>query len=678
MGKINARGSYGLQLLNMLTDLFANESITIPQGFVAQANAVEKELQNDTSGLVNSLLDFAISAGLVDFSIETSNENLSKRLNQWLRTLNLQLIGRAPIGVENLAKEYYRERWKKSSLLLLRTLWEDVDGFSLPTKLWFVNGRDVKIEDDPKSREIGKENYSLRISKDKVIKIPVNKNEKIFIQKPYEDWGVTEPTPFLIRRGILYNMKFMSLMNSKGASIVSRALEYLLLMKKGDPELVKASADRPELIYSDEDLTNIKNKFETMIADMKVDKGTPTHVTNFDTEFQHLIPNYESALKSTLTSPIERRILAGLGFIEVLEGITSTRKDAIINPRVFISEIRAGVRDYASMLRDILLTVIDENKAKHKKLMNLDYIQVRHSPVKQFLSADAKVFLRSIYDRGKLSSRTLVEFGLDIDFDSEVERKKAEDKKGYNNPDSPLYPPVIQNSGGSDEENDNIEDIDPDQEVLDDRKPNTPEAKNFKNASKHLKKKKKKRKLYSGQTSVETREITLQETNGHTHIARIRIFTNEQDEIVKVVGATVRDTENKIDHNHAINKLEQSELSNDHTHKFSVEEGETQKYMSMEELPDEVKNAFDEDSQKLYLAITNKLIERLGETQATEIAKYVLDKISYKRNDKYILKKQYANLINEKDPLDALLSIKKLEVLMKQDNLLDKINQGSS
>lgn len=470
--------SKGLQWLTQMLDLFGSKQITVPQDFKDQCLALENVLQSDGSGLVNSLTDFAINSADVKFCIESSNSNLAETLNAWLYDINANLRGKIPTGINALAKEYYKERWRKSSLVVLRTLWEEVDGWKLPTKLWFVDGKNVVIEDDPKTKELGKEKYFLRVSKDKLMPLIDSEDEKIFIQKPFEDWGAEYPTPFLIKRGIFYNAKFMQLLLERGSNIVAKAIEYLMIMKKGDAELAKLN--RAEFIYDKKELTEVKESLQSILNEMRASSGSPIYTTNFDTNIEHLIPDYKKAIDGQLYVPVEKRILSGFGMIDVFEGVNDTRKAGTLNPRGFIAEVNAGVNDFSLLLHDILMVVIAENKGTHKKLTNSDMIQVRSSALSSLYTNDQKDYLRSLYDRGLLSKQTIVELTGDVDsFDEEVSRRKGEQSEGLDEKDYPsiMYPPIVQNQpqaeGGSPGKTAKEEKTSPDKKG--------PEKKNYKN-----------------------------------------------------------------------------------------------------------------------------------------------------------------------------------------------------
>lgn len=478
--------------LRWLTDLlafFQTESITVPKKYRERVLCVKQHFEDDTSGLVNTMLDCAISSALVNYKVETKNKNLSEILNKWLLNINSDLRGKVPTGLEALAKEYFRERWKGSSNLVLRTFWSENDDLTLPTSLFFVDGEDIKVKSktDDGVVILGDEQYYIKVgdplnSKSTItkddIKLPKLENELIFVQKPFESWGTLEPVPFLIRRGIYRNSEFLKLMSSKGEFIISKALEYLLIMKKGTERLALDG----QITYDENDLKQANEDLKNLVLRKKNEAGFPSYTTNFDTDIQEYIPEYSKVINDTIYSPIEKRILAGLGLIEVVEGVASTRREGILNPKPFITEINQGVKDFKAMLNDIVQTIIEKNSSQHKKWMSTNFT-ITSTPVKTFMDDKIKTGLRSLYDRGLLSKRTLVEVVGDVDFDLEVERRIKETEEKL---DDKLYPPVTQNmeDKGEDFPGDKKTDINPSpkKKTLPDR--TGPEAKNFKQASK--------------------------------------------------------------------------------------------------------------------------------------------------------------------------------------------------
>lgn len=449
------RVSPALTWFSDMLSLIDSKPIVVPTHYVDRVIAVKTALNNDVSGLVNSILDFGINAALVKYNIETSNKTVNGILNNWLDNINESLRGKIPTGLNALAKEYMRERWKGSSLLLLRTVWEDVDGYTLPTRLWFVDGQDIIVHDDNKDnvRRLGEEDYGIYLGgkdkkgKPKILQLPAKKDEEIFVQKPFTRWGDLYPVPFLIQRGIYKNMRVLELLAQKGEHVIANALEYIFLLKKGTEGM--ALSNNPDFIYSEEDLKGVKNNLKALLDERKTGaQGTPIYASNFDTEAEHLIPEYEKILKAELYAPIERRILGGLGLIEIVEGISTTRKESVLNPKPFQSELNNGIKDFKILLTDLIKTIIEKNKPKHRKLFSDNVtVNIYNTPMKEFLDRDVRQVLRSMYDRGVLSKETFTEVVGGMEFEVEVQRRKNEKEDGL---EDTMFPPVIQNQESTD------------------------------------------------------------------------------------------------------------------------------------------------------------------------------------------------------------------------------------
>ncbi len=433
-----------LQYVNDLMAFFDSDTIKIPPKYRDRILAVKKLLVDDVSGLINTVIDFQITSALVNYQIETDNPNLTKVLNDWLSGINKDLIGKAPTGMEALAKEYFRERWKGSSNLLLRTFWtEESKNLELPTTLFFVDGEDIVMKHKPNETVIlGEEKYGLlvNVKQRKIIDLPSKENELIFIQKPFESWGTLAPIPYVIRRGLFRNGRLMHMLEGKTEFIVGRALEYLMVIKKGTEKL--ALEGRAEFTYDEDDLKGVSEHLQTLLKQKKQSStGTPTYTTNFDTEIEHLIPEYERGLKQELFTPIQMRILSGLGLVDIVQGAASTRRESTLNPKPFISEIEQGIKDFKALLNDIIQVIIEKNNSKHRKWMNAE-IKIQSTPVKAFMNDKFRQILRSLYDRGSISKRTLTEVCGEMDYDLEVLRREEEKKEGH---EKKMYPPVTQN-----------------------------------------------------------------------------------------------------------------------------------------------------------------------------------------------------------------------------------------
>ena len=436
-------------LLRWLWDLlalFSTEEIRISNDYHTQVADIKEVLVSDSTGIVNSILDFAINTASVELTVESEKPEIAELLEEWFDKINYSLLGKIPTGIQALSREYYRERWKNSSFLVLRSIWEDIEigdsTFNLPTKMWFVDGMNLVVTDDSETRVIGNEKYYIRIDDQKKKPIPASKNELIFVQKPYSSWSSLYPIPFIIQRGLYKNMKFFNLINSKGEKIVAKALEYLFMMKKGSEQL--ALKGNPEFTYSEEDLKKAKDDLKDMVSRNKNEPGLPVYATNFDTAIEQIIPDYAKAVNKELFIPCERRILAGLGLIEIVEGIASTRREAILNPRPFITEVENGIKDFIVLFSDIMKVVKERNIKDHPKYFSGD-IDLHYSPIKEFVSDSVRDHLRSMYDRGVLSKETYSEVVGGVDFDIEIQRRVDETD---NDLEVKMYPPVIDNREG--------------------------------------------------------------------------------------------------------------------------------------------------------------------------------------------------------------------------------------
>ena len=474
MAQIVKGRTQSLQFINDLMAFLQKEVVRIPTSYRSKVLETKKLLNDDTSGLLNTLLDFSISSALVDYKIESNNTNLSKVLNEWLLSINDDLNGRIPTGLEALAKEYFRERWKGSSHLLLRTIWTEKDGLVLPTTLFFVDGEDIVVGYDKNGPiRLGDEKYYIRLDADRKndILLPASEDELIFVQRPYESWGIKEPVPYIIKKGLFRNAMFLSLLESKGENIVGKAIEYLFVMKKGSERM--AIEGRPEMVYDENDLKFLSDDLKKLLRQAKSEDGTPTYTTNFDTELEHFIPDYQKILSDVLFSAIEKRILAGLGFVDIVEGTSSSRRESILNPKPFIEEVRQGIKDFKVLLSDLIKKIVAKNLSSHKKWMNAE-IKIFSSPIKAFNDDKFRQMIRNAYDRGVIAKRTFIETGLDMDYDLQVQRRKIEKD---NKDEDTMFPPVIQNQGNLEATNTPKKSITKEEKTSEDKK--GVEKKNF-------------------------------------------------------------------------------------------------------------------------------------------------------------------------------------------------------
>lgn len=463
-------------IANALFSLLLKKTIT-PSTFDAQCKAIKVMLTNDVTGLVDVLTDFAVNSAKVDFTIETNSAKFNEIFKEWLDTVNIDM-GTVPMGIKALAEEYFKERWKGSSFAVLQIAkWEKVAGTDLilPTKMFFVDGGSIHAEDvDDKDTNLSIDSYQYFVGEAK----QAISSRSAIINRPYGRWFDKYPTPYLIKRGVYHNSEIVRSLKSKQTEILEQIIPYLLLAKKGSEALTQQGKT-----YSQPELQNIANQFQDLMTEMKTtnlgDKQikTPIRVTNFDEDLKHFIPDLSTIFAPALFEQAERNILSGLGFIDVIQGVSSTRRESTLNPKAFIQEVNSGVESFKDILKQLLVLIKYKNDT-HIKYTNSDFY-VCSSPVKAFMSDEFKTSIRSLYDRGCLSKRTYTELVGEVDFSTEIYRREKEAKDGI---DYTMYPQITQNQ---EEKGIDIQGTNPDGTPQDNVLPDRQgiEKQNFNNAS---------------------------------------------------------------------------------------------------------------------------------------------------------------------------------------------------
>lgn len=420
--------------------LFTTGEIKIPSGFHERCTSVANMLDNDVSGIVSTIIDYSInSASEAIFKVECSDEPLEKLLNVWVSKLNINIDG-FPTGLQEFAKEYYKERWAGSSLCLARVSnWESIsvgnNSIKVPTVLYFVNGASVFIDrKNPKNFRPGTDKYYL--DKEKKNEIPKN-NEQIILQKPFARWFSQYPSPYLVKKGVLKNWLAMQVLMSKGDEVISKVLPYLFVILKGDKDIFL----QKDVDYSDDELTELITNFKSALEKYKTEKGkVPANAVPFDQKYEHLIPDLLPILREELYKQGYRAILSGLGFVDLLE-IAQSRQETRLNPKPFITEVNAGVADFKSLLLDVIRLIIAENKIDHRKLFSDNKsLKIVNSPLKINVERILDS-LRSGFVYGAISIETYQEI-LGIDPEQELERMR---KEWSDNLREIFYPHLIQN-----------------------------------------------------------------------------------------------------------------------------------------------------------------------------------------------------------------------------------------
>jgi cation transport regulator ChaB len=420
--------------------LYQSGEISVPADYHERCGKIEEMLDNDISGTINSLLDYAVnSASEANYRVECSEPTLQKLLNLWLDQINIDIKG-VPTGLQALSTEYFRERWEGSSFCILRAQdWEKISAdnvtIEVPTTMWFVNGGSVYVaRPKDKNYQLGSDKYFL--DSENKIEIPSKKDEKIIVQKPYDRWYDQYPTPYLIRKGIYKNWLAMKTLQDKSDEVIAKILPYLFIIQKGTENLfLQEGVD-----YMDEELQKLADNFKDQLEKYRGQKGrTPTNVVPFDQKYDHLIPDLRNILTEELYRQGFRSILAGLGFIDMLE-ITPSRQEDRLNPKPFIAEVNNGVNGFKAILLEAIYLIEERNKSSHRKLFSSSgKIIVVNSPLK-INTEKIMDAIRSGFDRGGLSIESYVET-LGFDYTTEKEKRSKELDNGD---EDLMYPHLIQ------------------------------------------------------------------------------------------------------------------------------------------------------------------------------------------------------------------------------------------
>lgn len=405
-----------------LSELLANltSSITIPSTFHSQCSVVKKMLKDDSTGLINSLLSFQINSASVNFSIETDSPELSNILNKFLENINLVYEGKIPAGINTIAKEYFTERWSGSSLPIIKIAeWENIGSLLLPSKMFIVDSSSVYARDKDTASEKNLLQYDYFLGKSMKHKLDTN----VIFNRPFSRLWDKYTDLYLIRNGVYHNYKIIESLKDKQGKILGQIIPYLFLIRKGTEIL-----NRDNIATKDEDYTKILNQYGEIMKKAKTEAGTPARATSFDEKVEHLFPDLSPIMKAELFTVAERAILAGLGYIDIAEGISSSRKESILSPKPFIEETKKGIEGFKEMLQGVI-NLIKSKNPKNIKYMNAK-IRIVNSPITSFHTDKFKNDVRLLWERGQLSNQTYCQIVGEVDYQTEVARRKKEKKDG--------------------------------------------------------------------------------------------------------------------------------------------------------------------------------------------------------------------------------------------------------
>lgn len=411
----------------------------MPIDFSDRCKKIKEMLDCDTTGIINTLLDYAItSAKKVNYSIETSNTNLTLILNDWLKNLNSDYKDKIPSGISELAKEYFSERWKKSSLIGLRVHWAQKDGLFLPDAMYLVDGASLKI-DKANKEVLGNVKYSIGD-----LKLPGNK-EDFIVRKPFAGWN-DEVVPYLFMRGTYKNFIGIDMLKSKGNDVLNKIIPYILLLLKGNDEMTKKGQ-----IATQTKMDTLQLKFKDWAKEYNTssDNGTPVLGFPYDTKIEHLIPNLKNMVNKELYDQGYAAVLASLGVVEIANIGSLTRRETVFNPKPFIAETSNGVDDFRKLIEDVVILISEKNKINHRKQFSGNN-DIKVSASTLILQVEAIIEeISKAFPRGVIDYQTYIE-AMGLNYKVIKERSARDAKDGSK---VIFYPKLTQNTEQTEDPN---------------------------------------------------------------------------------------------------------------------------------------------------------------------------------------------------------------------------------
>jgi len=414
----------------------SNDKLSVKPDFHSQVAQIDTLLANDKTGIVNTILEFMISSATVPFSFVTNTKKTTATLNNWAKNeLNKNVAIDIPVGLLELSGQYYRERLR-SSFLVLNIVWDKIDGYVLPSRMYFSNGGAVSVES--KSNKINKRKYKIN---SKILRESDNKS--IIVRKPYNLWHENYPTPYLVKKGVLFNALLKNELVSKQGIILEEILPYLLLLKAGDKDLM----NKKMLGDLDKQLTELKDSLKQAKSNQKnrATAGDSVLKARYDVNVEHLMPDLSAIFSKDVVAPINNDILFGLGLVE-LQGFSSTRTEAILNPKVLIEEIIDCVKDLTLLYKDVTRLIVEKNSSQLSKKT----IRVIPGVIKPILTDNMKKLIKDFANTGQLSIEDSFEaLPIGFDFETNKIRRQQEKKDGL---EEIFLPRVVLNQISNDED----------------------------------------------------------------------------------------------------------------------------------------------------------------------------------------------------------------------------------
>ena len=438
------RMGWGAAELQYMIGLLLNRRQLLPTEFRTQCIAIKNIYSSDASGLVDSISDKMVENANTKFYFESlkNNSGFEVLLNEWCERLNEDLRGYGiKTGVEGLADQYYKERWKFSSFPILRFgNWQKIGSgnnqLEVPMSILVLDGCAItakeKESDSKDLMGLFPYDYFLGDASDGY-KIDVKKH---LITRPYGRAFDELPIPFMFRRGIYQNWKLIYDIEHKQDELLSQIIPYWLLLKKG----LSQTKAMPE-----QNLEKTVAKLQEAIENMRSSGETPVHASSSDSELEHLIPNMENMFKQELFSHSEKAIISGFGLVDIPSSVTESRKESVVNPQGFMSELMKAQTDFKSIMKDFIAIIKAQNSNKQK--YGAEKIVPQMLPPREYLTKEVKEDLHKAHGRGNISNRTYNELvvspWMDAPIEIEIKRRKFEAAEGT---EEDLYARVIQNT----------------------------------------------------------------------------------------------------------------------------------------------------------------------------------------------------------------------------------------
>lgn len=427
---------------SIIDSLYSKSSkIDIPSDFKSRVQEVDTLFDNDYTGIVRTIYDFMVSTATVPFSFVTDNENLTDMLTNWANNeLNRNVSLDVPKGLRDLSNQYYRERWR-SSFIVLNIAWDKIGDYTLPSRMWFSDPSNITVA-GKKNKLDGKDYYFGKPTTSN--KIISTDSKSVLIRKPFDSIYKVLATPYLVGRGVLYNSKLKESLIKKQADILEEIIPYLLLLKAGDANLLQKNM----LTNLDANLDELKNSLKKYRRDYKdrTSEGDSILKGRYDLSIEHFIPELEKMFNDRIVKPLNWNILAGLGLVE-LEGFSTSRQEAIWNPKILVEEVIDAVLDWQLMLEEVVQLIIEKNIDLHRKQMNKD-IRIIPGVLKAFFNDSMKKLIKDYANTGLLSVEDSFE-ALPFGFDFEVSKQRRIQERDRGDEDL-FFPRVILNQNSDD------------------------------------------------------------------------------------------------------------------------------------------------------------------------------------------------------------------------------------